>query len=223
MEIVTDKSFKYSLTGLGFESEEFNFIKDFFYLTTCPVGSFTTMYQVKNFSIYKVTENNQTKIEDDKRNNLMLLHGTKKTGATGILKTGFRNSERGWFGKGVYMTECSDVAFDYSNPNGSKLLSYIFVNEVLESEKLQTSTFDDDPWDMLNNKEDNTDERLNPFEKHIRPYSPQPKAEDYREDLLGGKYRNIKIDGLNQLDEFVADDKITIPRYLIVFEIENKN
>ena len=33
--------------------------------------------------------------------NLMLYHGTSEKGATGILKKGFRNSEKGWFGKGV--------------------------------------------------------------------------------------------------------------------------
>ena len=50
--------------------------------------------------LYKVNERNLVKNEGKKSNNLMLYHGTNQKGVTGILKEGFRNSEKGWFGKG---------------------------------------------------------------------------------------------------------------------------
>ena len=87
--------------------------------------------------MYKVNERNLVKTEGKKITNLMLFHGTSQKGATGILKEGFRNSEKGLFGKGVYMTDCLDTAIDYSkNLNVKAHNFYIFVNEVLESEKL---------------------------------------------------------------------------------------
>lgn len=220
MEIVTDKSFKYNLKRLDLKTEEFKFIKEFFDLTIDPAHGFKNVFQIKDFRIYKVLENSPRKTEDKKSNNLMLLHGTKKENATGILKTGFRNSESGWFGKGVYMTDCSYTAQDYSidysadNLGGTRFFNYVFVNEVLESEKLQIHTYDGDIFEM---DEDNTAELTHPFQKHVRPHSLQPTERDYKEDILGRKYRNKKI-GSNLLDEFVADEKITIPRYLIALE-----
>ena len=226
MEIITDETFKYNLKRLDLNAGEFEFIKEFFDLTIDPVGSFKEVCQIKDFCIYKVFENNPRKTEDKKSNNLMLFHGTIKESATGILKTGFKNSESGWFGKGVYMTECSDIAHDYSmdinadNLGGTRFFNYIFVNEVLESEKLQVHTLKGDPLEM---DEDNTADLLHPFQKHVRPYSPQSTEEDYKKDLMGRKYRNKKMDALNKLDEFVADEKITIPRYLIALETGEKD
>ena len=225
MDIITDKTFKYSLKGLDFKEEEFKFIKDFVYLTVDPFVSFETKYLIKDFRIHRVIENNPTKTEYVKNNNLMLFHGTNKTGAAGVLKTGFKNSESGYFGKGVYMTECSDTAFDYTGipadcVKGTKFFNYIFVNEVLESEKLQAYSFN--ASDALDMDEDNTAELMHPFEKHFKCSSPQPTKEDYKEDVLGRKYRNVKISGLSLLDEYVADEKITVPRYLIALETERK-
>ena len=224
MEIITDETFKYKLKRLGLNEGEFKSIKEFFDLTVYPVRN-KELCQIKDFRIYKVFENNPRKTEDKKSNNLMLFHGTNKESATGILKTGFENSESGWFGKGVYMTDCSDVAQEYAfdknddNLVGSRFFNYIFVNEVLESEKLQIHIYDNDLFEM---DEGNTAELLHPFQKHVRPYSPQLTEGDYKKDLMGRKYRNKKIDSLNEHDEFVADEKITIPRYLIALDTELK-
>ena len=222
MNIVTDKTFKYNLERLDLNTREFDFIKNFFYLTTDPNESFDTQYDVEGFDIYKVVENGPTKTEEEKSNNLMLFHGTKnKDHATGILKEGFRNSESGYFGKGVYMTECSCTAFDYTgvrlnDVKGTEFLNYVFVNEVSGSEKIQTFTFT--IGDALDMDEDNTAELTHPFEKHVKRHSPQPTEEDYKEDMLGRRYRNLEIHGESVLDEFVADAKVTIPRYLIALK-----
>ena len=60
--------------------------------------------------MYKVNERNLVKTAVKPVSNLMLYHGTSEKGVSGILKEGFRNSEKGWFRKGLYMTDCSEVA-----------------------------------------------------------------------------------------------------------------
>ena len=227
MDIVTDNSFKYNLKKLEPNAKEYDFIKDFFYLTTHPYVTFKNDYQLKTFRIYKVRENVTTSAEGEKRNNLMLFHGTHKEGAAGILKEGFRNSESGWFGRGVYMTDCSDTAFVYASTCRNvvddvigRYLSYVFVNEVLESEKLRTFTFE---GHELEKDEDNDAELMYPFELHVDVDSRQPGEGDYKEDSLGRKYRNIEIDPeWSHYDEFIADEKITVPRYLIALETVEK-
>ena len=217
MNNVTDITSKYDLKRLDFNAKDFDFIKNFFYSIFDEDKRFETEYVVESFCIYKVVENGST--NEEKSNNLMLFHGTKnKDHATGILKEGFRNSESGYFGKGVYMTECSCTAFDYTgvrfnDVKGTEFLNYVFVNEVLGSEKMQTFTFT--IGDALDMDEDNTAELTHPFEKHVKRHSPQPTEEDYKEDLLGRRYRNLEIHGESVLDEFVAEAKVTIPRYLI--------
>ena len=137
MDITTDKSFKYDLENLDSTSEEFMFVEQFYDITR-NVKKYTT-YSKKathkqNFQIYKVNENNPKEPAEAKDNNLMLFHGTNRKGAVGILKEGFKNSEKGWFGQGVYMTDCSTIALYYSSAGNTDISkNYIFVNEVLES------------------------------------------------------------------------------------------
>ena len=61
-----------------------------------------------------MSETAPTSSVNEKRNNLMLFHGTNDKGVESILKKGFKYSEKSWFGKGVYMTDCSTVAVSYS-------------------------------------------------------------------------------------------------------------
>ena len=219
MDIITKKSFKYYHEKLDSTSEEFKFLEGFFDKSTNgdSLGRFT----LNEFQIFKVKENIPNKAVNVNYNNLMLFHGTSEKGATGIFKEGFKNSERGWFGQGVYMTDCSDVAFDYSsnyyNWNCSRSLIYIFVNEILESEKLQTFKFESTLY-----MNDNYDELEHQFIKHMHYNSPPLTKKNYKVDLLGRKYRNVKVDDNSLTDEYVADESITIPRYLIVFKIEWK-
>ena len=125
------------------------------------------------------------------------------------------------------MTECSSRANVYTgcSTNGSekvnysvdKIYAYIFVNEVLQSEKLQTFEYD------IYEVDDNSTKHEDKFRKHVQ-IIPQtctrkrPKAtkEDYKVDLHGRKYRNIPV--FNENDEYVADESVTVPRYLITFQ-----
>ena len=74
----------------------------------------------------------------------MLFHGTDERNVNGILNKGFVNSVQGMFGKGVYMTESANTARIHSlkkNPNVNTKTTCVFVNEVLESEKLQVNKY----------------------------------------------------------------------------------
>ena len=114
------------------------------------------------------------------------------------------------------MTDCLDVAYGYTQNQRERYSMRprctIFVNEVLESEKLQTIKFK-----TIFGVED-THEDLHQFHKHINVRSPQPTESDYKKDILGRRYRNFPLTGKNMQDEYIARDSVTIPRYLIVFQ-----
>ena len=210
MYLTTSKLFKYVCTKLNPKSTKFKFLKENFDTTL----SGTNRDEFTNFQIFKLVETNPNKVVNEKRKNLMLFHGTNIIGAMGILKKGFRNSSEGWFGKGVYMTDCSDVAFSYTH-NSTIRYSFIFLNEILESEKLQTFEFDlkdieEKGWD-INTKPNHQ------FEKHILKSSTQPSKEDYKMDNHGRLYRNTPIRENSRLDQYIAEASLTIPRYLFVF------
>ena len=169
--------------------------------------------KANNFHIYKVNERDFVKTTVKQVNNLMLFHGTSYKGVTGILKEGFRNSEKGWFGKGVYMTDCSEIAFNYTLFKRDYSHRYIFVNEVLESETLQTSTFD---YNVIYKRGDVNTLPEHKFEKNFLKSSPQPTEEDYIVDLKGRRHVNTPKRRL--ADEYITEAKVTIPRYLIVLK-----
>ena len=132
--IKSSKASKYEQEEISSDKEEYKFVKSFFDTTK---NVFRRKSSPKEFKVFKITENNPLTTLNDKRNNLMLFHGTTMKGVEGILKQGFKNSKKGWFGQGVYMTDCSDKAQDYCTDDDDDCGDcYIFVNEVLNSEKL---------------------------------------------------------------------------------------
>ena len=71
--------------------------------------------------------------------------------------------------------------------------------------------------------EDNDADLVHPFVKHADFNSPQLTEGDYKEDFMGRKYRNVEIDPQwSMYDEFVADERVTVPRYLIALETVEK-
>ena len=223
MDIITDNSFKYNLENLDSTSDEFILVKQFFDTTKSITNALGITIPVTNLQIYKVDENNPIESAEEKINNLMLLHGTNRKRAVGILKEGFKNSKKGWFGRGVYMTDCSTAAIMYSrisNRDDLKISNYVFVNEVLESEKLQTFKIE---MEKLSGDIDTPLEYQ--FIKHIWDASIQATEENYREDHKGRKYRNIGHEDMNLSlystanDEYVAEESVTVPRYLIIYKM----
>jgi len=207
MVVITDDSFKYDFELLDSSSNEFKFIKKFIKITAMNAMN----RNEKVLQIHKVTQKNPTSLMDNKRNNLMLFHGTNEKGVEGILKEGFKNSEKGWFGKGVYMTDCSTAAVGYSIGAQNNRIKYVFVNEVLKSETLKTFVF-------YNLKGNTYTKPKHQFEKHVFLASRQKTEVQYKEDDLGRRFRNVPHSEYSALNEYLADESITIPRYLIEFK-----
>ena len=226
----TEKSYKYKCEKLDCDSVEYKIVKDFYDKTTVSKKLSSRYLQIypqptDGFNVYKIIESNKTKMFKEKRNNLMLFHGTNSKGVEGILTEGFKNSTKGWFGKGVYMTDCSSIARSYcswdiymTDCSGTAAVhcgsfnenNYIFVNEVLESDSLMTIKH--------NRNEDMFDRDFkpeNPFERHIFQESQKLNENDFKKDTLGRKYRNVAVSGE---DEYLADESLVVLRYLIVID-----
>ena len=214
MDVKTNNSnevSKYKCRELRSSSIQYKLVKSFFETTKCESTLYATSKgPTQNFKVYKIIENRPTTTVHKKRKNLMLFHGTNERGVEGILKEGFKNSKKGTYGQGVYMTDCSHLACDYSDLlleyNGDR---YVFVNEVLESEKLQTYEYESYVYGHNTSKPDDL------FEKHVIEASKQPTVSDYKEDSVGRRYRNIPHDQFTSQDEYLADESIVVPRYLI--------
>ena len=218
MDISNYIGLNYHLKKLDTTSREYKLVKEFYDVTCINSKEIYCDCKVLEFQVCKVIENKP--MEAAGSNNMMLFHGTSKNGVQAVLNGGFKNSERGWFGRGLYMTESSYIAYGYTyKHNGGlhKADNFIFVNEVLESEKLQTFVYNS-PFDIREN--DSTPS--NAFNKHVRKESPQIELteENYKKDLEGRQYRNVAIHGNGLLDEFVAEASVTIPRYLIIIKTE---
>ena len=198
----TDKDCKYKCEKLGCNSEEHKIVKNFYDKTTVTGTGYHNKYpQPAGFNVYKIIETNVTKTLKEKRSNLMLFHGTSERAARGILTSGFKNSEKGWFGKGVYMTDCSNTARYYSKGMYKDGFDYVFVNEVVKSQYLQT--FRHGKYHVMS---DCYTKPNHPFEKHVFEGSQKLTEAEYKEDAFGRKYRNVSlIGGASELDEYVAD------------------
>ena len=190
---------------LNTSSDEYKLVK-YFFDTNCSEAN-----AISDFKVYRIFENNEdSTVANESRNNLMLMHGTKKENVEGILKKGFINSKEGKFGQGVYMTDCSDVAFHrclVSRDTGG--YKYIFVNEVLESEKIKVVNHKFHAFNKADTKPEDK------FQKHEMEGSKQLSEKDYRVDAQGRRYRNVSHNWVIMHDEYLADESITIPRYLI--------
>ena len=112
------------------------------------------------------------------------------------------------------MTDCSDFACLYScSIMQEEFKYYVFVNEVLELEEVQTFEH--------KNFEDRVLKRFSPdfqLEKHIARGSKQPTECDYKKDAEGRRCRNIPHNFVSMHDEYLANEKLVIPRYLITFK-----
>ena len=62
----------------------------------------------------------------------------------------------------------------------------------------------------------------NEFEKHVHEKSEQPTEDDHAKDAEGRRCRDISHNFTSWQDEFVADESVAVPRYLITFKKETK-
>ena len=89
------------------------------------------------YKIYRIrtTANAVAQSQTSNKSNILLLHGTRGQNIKGILKEGFKPSQGGKFGPGVYLTNSFRWASSYGkcfiNDEGTpKKMTYLFVNKV---------------------------------------------------------------------------------------------
>ena len=105
------------------------------------------------------------------------------------------------------MTDSTFVALGYSAEADWKSSNrYVFVNEVLESDRLETFKFDLGDVKVVDVKPKHL------FKKYVHMWSPQPTRGDYKFDFKGRRYVNTPG---SSSDEYVAKASVIIPRYMI--------
>ena len=182
--------------------------------------------KLETYKIHRVTRRGVDETSEEKRDNLMLFHGTNRDNAVAILNTGFKPSSEGYFGPGVYLTASPSCATLSSTASVVKSrvicikehlnsnLLFAFVNEVLESENLKKVVLERD----VTNKTD--DRRQNQFEKYIVKGSLSAEKKynaTYGRDSSGRKIRSSRASRLDKTNHYVCHESLVIPRYLIQY------
>ena len=195
---------------------KFAFLKQYLQNAHCEEPE--SFVNLKHAKIYKI---NGDGFDSDEINfgKCLMLHGTSFECSRKILNEGYKSSAYGYFGKGVYMTESLDIAVQYS---ARKTLNdwneefcednipttYVFVNQVFKPKSLKIKKYAS--YHIMKN---NCQPLKHPFCKHMHQDSTNRKMKMDTE----GRY-HIKVPGLSLLDEYVADDSLVIPRFLIEIE-----
>ena len=93
------------------------------------------------YKIYRVgtTDNVAAQSQSSNNSNILLLHGTRGQNIERILKEGFRLSQDGSYGPGVYLTNSYRIASGYGNcfvndEGVPKKVIYLFVNKVRQTD-----------------------------------------------------------------------------------------
>ena len=123
-------NFKHKLELLEHEDPDYTLVRD-------SLGCSNRRGSVAKYKepkIYKVKTSNDGPAVSDAPS-LLLLHGTAGRCVQGILKEGFRPSQCGSCGPGVYMTNSFQIASGYgrcfvSDEGVAERITYLFVNKV---------------------------------------------------------------------------------------------
>ena len=173
---------------------------------------------MKNVSAHEVIEN-EPQLDVDHKNNLMLFHGTTVENSVGILREGFKNSEEGLFGRGLYLTACSDEAITYTDirTEGKDTEKHcIFISEVLNSQVLKHD-FIFRPF-LERQLEEKLEEH--PFTVYEGTMSdgPDEGEEHFERDEKGRLYRFDPFCKWSFNDQYRVDARLVKPRYYLEFE-----
>ena len=209
-----DASKKYNIRSLRSTTEKYKILIQCF--NSSIVKDYGPLYTIEEIKIYRVRETNSENFSDKNNNNLVLYHGTSFNNSAGILKNGFRISQRGYYGQGVYLTECTDLAIHYSrrqnNISGSNEKNYVFMNEVFNKNDLKTPVF------PISTNVSSTSPLTHSLIKYEFKRSLNKSKKHYIFDSNGLKYRSSPVNIWSSMDEYVTAADSLKPRYLFEFK-----
>ena len=120
---------------------------DYILMKKCFEGTTSNVPEAITSKIYRVVRRGSGETSERKSDNLMFFHGTSSKNAIGILEKGFKPSIQGKHGPGVHLTEFASCAVNFAgtkivknllrNADIEDNLLFVFVNEILQSEKLE--------------------------------------------------------------------------------------
>ena len=168
--------------------------------------------KVATHKIFRVKERSMGELSEPESDNLMLFHGTNICNAVGILEKGFIPSKGGLYGPGVYLTASPYTAYSYSLSKTDKVIKSttlfsVFVNEILESEKLQ----------VVNPRNQTTKSH---FKRYITVGTPEKDSyQTYEKDSNGRRIRTSQefFNEYDRCNHYVSHENFVIPRYFIQF------
>ena len=166
--------------------------------------------------IYKVTENVPVEKRRNKNENrMLLLHGTKGCNVKSILNEGMKQSERGAWGRGVYMTDDFNLARSYGESEALKnfelkMFNFVFVFEVRYSDSLVKVQPKNCKKNLLD--KDSFCKVLHVKEKLFS----KDALDSEGRCLVNGTFNNSDL--FSNANEFLAHENMVSPAYLIVYE-----
>ena len=101
------------------------------------------IFKILELEVFQVYQNFKTQ-KRSLKNSEYIFHGTNINGISGILQYGCKNSNKGWYGRGFYMTHLVDAAIYYSNRKSKNDdYNYIIVVDVINTTKEKKFIFDE--------------------------------------------------------------------------------
>ena len=189
------KNSLYYLEVLAESSHDYRLIEKSFNNTGNMYSKTSNEMEVSIKNIYRVRSRLPKMIKHS--SNILVFHGTPRRNVPGILTSGFKSSDYGQFGPGVYHSNFVTKCLHYSSCLGSNKDFFIFVNEL--------------PFNYLSEKSVE-----GPPETYCCKYlcSDDKQLEEYERDSEGS-FINIAVDRIDDLPEFVASSNIVVPKYLV--------
>ena len=241
-----DEDSMYVLEEIPSTDDDYKLIKKCFTEKTYNLIMYS-YYETLTMKIYRVNKRSSAETTNQKSDNLMLFHGTTHDNAVGILEKGFKPSTKGLHGPGVYMTASSGRARVFSRRNIFDLFkrkeSTVVVNEIVESETLEevvpkrfyfsilvlslATTIGPYFFDnfvllliifvgiSISNK--HKCPRRNRFERYIYGIAGKNVDGNFEKDSNGRKIKISNVGIKDWTNDYVCDEKMVIPRYLIQY------
>ena len=225
-----DKHSKYILEEMESTNDDYKLIKKSF---KCAMYNWYTRYKYKAHKIYRVKQRITDETGEKKSDNMLLYHGTSFDGAVGVLEKGYKASTGGTYGPGVYLSASPSCSVSYSVNKTSrhgyyhgiisnskkssftvkqKQLLNVFVNEVLESEKLKVVKCHwNEPYSSYYSHKYQ-------FARYIDDETKEKRTnETYEKDSNGREIKTSRAKIRDEYGHYVCLENLVIPRYVIEF------